>query len=216
MPTHAPSRTTMALAGLGFLIAGGLLLFAWSDLARLAADSLLFVLLTTAPAFVAQAAIAVSAVLLAFGVRPDSVSAGWAVVGRIALVVFGAGGLAITAATTLSGPLSTGGLEVLGTSETVLAVSAALCGVVGAVVLARRGRLRGASRWILIPVAAVVLLLTLAENVPSMQLALALTTGNIAVVEPVVFAAVGLVYLLEAVVRRRTGVRRRGRLASAG
>lgn len=191
--TESP-RTT--LWGGGILVASALIAFLASLHFALPLDQYTdFPFAGTVPLTISNLVMVLSLTVLAFGVRGEAGIAGSSVLGRVALVVFGAGYLLFRLYLLVPGTETPGStLAVIAGSALELLVIVA--GVVAGVVVLRAHVLHGGARWMLLVVSVWDAACGLMIFVPSVAFALNLAIWQVEVLIPAAHIVLGVTYVL--------------------
>lgn len=191
-----PQRTTF-WAGVCFVVAAllGVLVFTQFAIAITRTFSLF---IPNPIAIVLAAAVrAAGFVIAAVGLRGEVGVAANSRLGKSALIVFGLGDLVWAVESlfpfgTADGPPS----PVLIVGNTALAVAVPIAALVAAVIVYRAAVLGGVARWILLPIAAVDLVMLALGFGPSRDLSVALNLLPLEFLQPALLAALGAAYLI--------------------
>lgn len=201
---NMPYRTTLWGGG-GLVLSGLIALLASLHFVLSLTPSRSLFFASTVPLMVSDVVMLLATVILAFGVRGEPGIAGTSIVGKVALLVFGAGYLLFGLYDLL--PISqTPGVAaaVFGGEALELVVIAAA--VVAAVVVARVGVLHGVARWMLLAVGLWDAIWGGMVFIPSIELALNLAIWQTDVLMPVALIVLGVTYALQgrsAAIRQR-------------
>ncbi|GAB3578063.1 hypothetical protein GCM10027406_13650 [Leifsonia lichenia] len=169
-PAHHPSRRTLLVGGAGIVLGTVIPLITQAlFLMQLPGTSWLSAVETPVLGTWSAVILIVAFVVLAVGIGGEPGIAGRSVVGRAALIVFGAASLATAGYSTwaaLSVETSAGLVTLVGVLEVSLTALWLAALIVGSIFVVRAGVVRGVARWGLAVLAALTVLDLLASRIP--------------------------------------------------
>jgi hypothetical protein len=199
----APRGTTTRWGGVGLAAAGVLLLAVGIAIGVPLSDAVLVALNGASVAVIAQLVQLAAAIVLAVGVHGEGGVVGRSGIGRTALIVFGAQGVAYRLLGVVQGGAADGVPLVLVLSTAwQLAVIAAV--VLAAIAVLRARVLHGPARWALVLVAAVHVVFVALQYVPSGSVVTALEVLG-GLVQPALLIVTGVVYAVSGTSTRAEG-----------
>ncbi len=204
--TPARPRITTLWGGLGIAISGAITLLASFHLVVPVLVGYGLSLSGVVPQLISSAVLLAAAAILAFGIRGESGIVGGSVVGKVALVVFGADHLLIDLRSLLPVDLTTDAIIVQTSASVAMDALGIAAVVIAAICVARADVLHGVARWVLVVVAAVDVVMTGVQYAPFIAIAYAFAVVNAYLVPVVLLIVLGVTYAVQG---RSTAIRHR-------
>lgn len=192
----AGSHLTTIVGGAGVLLASLILLLASLGAVIPISDAYIFPFRSQVPSTVSAIIFLVALAVLAFGIRGEQGIVGGSIVGKVAMLVFGIGGVVTRIIGLLSDNTTLTGAIAVGYLLTAISAIVLIASIVAAIVIARAGVLHGFARWALLVLVAWDLLMTALFSAPLIQVAYVLAVWHVDVIRPLLLIAVGVAYLL--------------------
>ncbi len=201
---NMPYRTTLWGGG-GLVLSGLIALLASLHFVLSLTPSRSLFFASTVPLMVSDVVMLLATVILAFGVRGESGIAGASIIGKVALLVFGASYLLFSLYGLLPSSRTPGvaASVFVGDALELVVIAAA---VVAGVVVVRAKELHGVARWMLLAVALWDAIWGGMIFIPSIGLALILAVWQADILMPVALIVLGVTYAVQgrsAAIRRR-------------